>query len=139
MKVAIEIAVIDPIAPDAICIAVFMFRHHRDVRREMNSLAGAAVDKTLPPIPSDDGNGRLIAVRSTPLRLACKSTIMRLPAHSLRPEGEEKRLWVSSIKLRYRNARRLMFARAMSEHITGLEPHLQASRCEALHVLVGCR
>jgi hypothetical protein len=79
MKVAIEIAVINPIAPDAICIAVFMFRHHRDVRREMNSLAGAAVDKTLPPIPSepsDDGNGRLIAVRSTPSRLACKSTIM---------------------------------------------------------------
>jgi len=55
MKAASEIAGINPInpmAPEAVWIAVFMFRHHRNVRREMNSL------------------------RSTPSRLACKSTIM---------------------------------------------------------------
>jgi hypothetical protein len=60
-------------------------------------------------------NGRLIAFNAIEARL---QEHYHVTAGPFLPEGEERRLWVSSMKLRYRNARRRMFARAMSEHIT---------------------
>ena len=49
-----------------------------------------------------------------------------------RPEGQarERRVWVSSIKLKYRNARRPMFAQAMAQYIATLEEDTHATRAK---------
>ncbi len=44
--------------------------------------------------------------------------------------ARERRAWVSSIKLKYRNARRLMFAQAMAQYIAQLEENTHATRAK---------
>ena len=102
--------------------------------------SGENVGKKLPPTPrtpSDNGPwlDRTFIDIECASRLACMN-IMCPPAHSFqRPQQRDER-GNSSIMLRYRNARRLIFARAMSEHIAGIEPRLRALR--AKHYMFWC-
>jgi hypothetical protein len=98
-----------PVTAQVIGAAVFQSGHSYRVWTEMNSLVGHAVDETLPPLPVFD-----------------VSVARFRPGGS----GQARREWVSSIKLKYRNARRLMLAQAMAQYIAALEENTHATRAK---------
>ena len=95
----------------------------------MNSEVGQVVDKPLPPLP-------VSADRHSLDQATFNAIETRLLAHfnvpvarfGLGGSWKEKKAWASSIKLKYRNARRLMFAQAMAEYIAQLEENTHATR-----------
>ena len=118
-----------PVTAQVICAAFFETGHSLPVWSEMNSVVGQAVDKQLPPLPVfadrhslDQATFNVIETRLL--------TRFNVSVARFGPGGSalERRAWVSSIKLKYRNARRLMFAQAMAEYIAQLEENTHATR-----------
>jgi hypothetical protein len=97
----------------------------------MNSLVGQAVDKTLPPLPVLHDRHSLDHVTFDVIETRLR-THFNVNVGGFRPGGSaiQRRVWVSSIKLKYRNARRPMFAQAMAKYIATLEEDTHASRAK---------
>jgi len=122
---------IAPVAAQNICDAMFETGHTKKVFQEMNSVVGQAVNKQLPPLPFFDDRHSLDQATfdaiETRLLTHFNVFVARFgPGGSAR----ERRAWVSSIKLKYRNARRLMFAQAMAQYIAQLEENTHATRAK---------
>ena len=120
-----------PVTGQVICAAVFQCGHSYHVWAAMKSLVGQAVDETLPPLPVVDDRHSLDQVSFDAIETRLL-TYFNVFVARFRPGGSarERREWVSSIKLRYRNARRLMFAQAMAEYIAALEEDTHATRAK---------
>ncbi len=120
---------IDPVTAWNICVAVFETGHSHRVWSEMNSVVGQVVDKQLPSLP-------VFADRHSLDQATFNAIETRLLTHFnvsvVRFGGswKEKKAWVSSIKLKYRNARRLLFAQAMAQYIAQLEENTHATRAK---------
>jgi hypothetical protein len=103
-----------PVTAQVICAAVFETGHSKSVWTEMNSEVGQTVETQLPPLPVFDDRHSLdqATFDATETRLL---THFHVIVARFGPGGSarERRAWVSSIKLKYRNARRPMFAQAM--------------------------
>jgi hypothetical protein len=122
---------IGPVAAQNICAAVFGTGHTKQVFQEMNSVVWQAVDKQLPSLPVVDDRHSLDQATfdaiETRLLTHFNVSVARFgPGGSLR----ERRAWVSSIKLKYRNARRLMFAQTMAQYIAQLAENTHATRAK---------
>ena len=120
---------IAPVAAQNICDAVFETGHTRLVFQEMNSVVGQAVNKQLPPLPFFDDRHSLDqatfdAIETRLLEHFNVYVARFAPGGSARA----RRAWVSSIKLKYRNARRLLFAQTMTQYIAQLEENTHATR-----------
>ena len=120
---------IAPVAAQNICDAVFETGHTKKVFQEMNSVVGQAVNKQLPPLPVFDDRHSLDQATFD----AIKTRLLTHFNVSVSPFGpggsaRERRAWVSSIKLKYRNARRLMFAQTMAQYIAQNEENTHATR-----------
>jgi hypothetical protein len=120
-----------PVTAQAIGAAVLQSGHTYTEWAEMNSLASQAADETLPPLPGFHNRHSLdeVAFEAIETRLL---THFNVTVARFRPGGSERerRVWVSSIKLKYRNARRLMFAQAMAKYIAALEEDTHATRAK---------
>ena len=122
---------INPVTAQNICVAVFETGHSHRVWSEINSVVGQVVDKQLPSLP-------VSADRHSLDQDTFNAIEARLLAHfnvsvtRFRIGGAvEKRKWVSSIKLKYRNVRRLIkFAQALAEHIATLREDTRAIRAK---------
>ena len=97
----------------------------------MNSVVGQAVNKQLPPLPVFDDRHSLDAATFDDIETRLL-TQFNVSVARFGPGGSalERRAWVSSIKLKYRNARRLMFAQAMAQYIAQLEENTHATRAK---------
>ena len=120
-----------PVTAQVICAAVFETGHSKSVWTEMNSEVGQTVETQLPPLPVFDDRHSLdqATFDATETRLL---THFHVSVARFGPGGSarERRAWVSSIKLKYRNARRLMFAQAMAQYIAQLEENTHATRAK---------
>ena len=125
------LAHIASVAAQDICDAVFATGHSRPVYEEMNAKVRQVVDQHLSSLPVvadrhwlhpdtfDDIKTRLLSHFGV--------TVDRFgPGGSTR----KKRAWVASTKLKYRNARRLMFAQKMAQYIATLEENTHAVRAK---------
>jgi hypothetical protein len=120
-----------PVTAQVISAAVFQTGHSQRVWVEMNSLVAQAVDETLPPLPVCPDRHSLDQVTFDAIETRLR-THFNVNVGGFRPggPGREIRVWVSSIKLKYRNARRLMFAQAMAQYIATLEEDTHATRAK---------
>jgi hypothetical protein len=122
---------ITPVTAQNICDAVYETGHTGTVWSEMNSVVGLAVDEKLPSLPVFDDRHSLDQATfdaiETRLRQHFNVSVARFA-----PGGAKraKRAWASSIKLKYRNARRLLFAQAMTQYIAQLEKTTHAIRAK---------
>ena len=122
---------ITPVTAQNIFVAVFETGHSWKVWSEMNSEVGLAVDEKLPSLPVFDDRHSLDqatfdAIETRLLEHFNVSVARFAPGGAKRA----KRTWVSSIKLKYRNTRRLLFAQAMAQHIAQLEETTHATRAK---------
>jgi hypothetical protein len=111
-----------PVTAQVIGAAVFQSGHSYRVWAEMNLLVAQAVDETLPPLPVFLDRHSLDPVTFDAIE-NCFLTYFNVSiARFRRGNVQERNLkeWVSSIKLKCRNARRLMFAQAMAKYIANL-------------------
>ena len=97
----------------------------------MNSEVGQTVETQLPPLPVFDDRHSLdqATFDATETRLL---THFNVSVARFGPGGSalERRAWVSSIKLKYRNARRLTSAQSMAQYIAQLEENTHAMRAK---------
>ena len=125
------VANIAPVTAQAICDAVFQAGHSYPVWVEMNSLVAQVVNEKLQPFTVCQDRHSLDQDTFNAIEA-------RLLAHfnvsvtRFRIGGAvERREWVSSIKLKYRNARRLIkFAQALAENIATLREDTRAIRAK---------
>jgi hypothetical protein len=122
---------ITPVTAQNISVAVFETGHSCKVWTEMNSEVGLAVDEKLPSLPVFDDRHSLdqATFDATETRLLTHFNVSVAP---FGPGGSarERRAWVSSIKLKYRNARRLLFAQTVAQYIAQLEENTHATRAK---------
>ena len=114
-----------------ICDAVFATGHTLAVYTEMNSIVGHAVDKKLPPLPVGADRHSLDAATFDDIKTRLL-THFNVSVSPFGPGGSarERRAWVYSIKLKYRNARRLTSAQLMAQYIAQLEENTHAMRAK---------
>ena len=97
----------------------------------MNSLVGRAVDNQLPPLPVFDNRHSLDQATFDAIKTRLLTHFNVSVARFLTGgTARERRAWVSSIKLKYHNARRLMFEQAMAQYIAHLEANTHATRAK---------
>ena len=122
---------INPVTAQNICVAVFETGHSHRVWSEMNSVVGQVVDKQLPslPVSADRHSLDQATFNAIETRLLTHFNVS-VARFGLGGSAREKRAWVSSIKLKYRNARRLLFAQTMAQYIAQLEENTHATRAK---------
>jgi hypothetical protein len=119
------------VAAQDICDAVFATGHTHQVYTEMNSIVGQAVDQQLPPLPVFADRHSLDAATFDAIKTRLL-THFNVSVARIGPGGstKEKKAKVSSTKLQYRNARRLMFAQTMAQYIAQLKENTHATRAK---------
>ena len=120
---------ITPFTVQNICTAVFETGHSLAVWSEMNVEVGQAVDKQLPSLPVFDDRYTLDQATFDAIETRLL-THFNVSVARFVPGGSalDKRAWVSTIKLKYRNARRLLFAQAMAQYIAQSQENTHATR-----------
>jgi len=114
-----------------ICDAVFATGHTLAVYTEMNSIVGHAVDKKLPPLPVGADRHSLDAATFDAIKTRLITHFnVSVARFGLGGSYKEKKAWVASIKLKYRNARRLLFAQTVAQYIAQLEENTHAMRAK---------
>jgi hypothetical protein len=131
LDVLCAMAKITTVAPQDICDAVFAIGHSQRVYKEMNTIVGRAVDEQLQPLPVFADGHSLDAATFDDIATRLL-THFNVSVARFGPGGSERerRAWVSSIKLKYRNARRLTSAQSMAQYIAQLEENTHAMRAK---------
>jgi hypothetical protein len=131
VDVLCAMAKITTVAAQDICDAVFATGHSHRVYEEMNSIVGRAVDEQLQPLPVFANRHSLDAATFDDIETRLLTHFnVSVARFGLGGSSKEKKAWVSSIKLKYRNARRLLFAQAMAQYIAQLEENTHATRAK---------
>ena len=120
--------------------------HTKRVFQEMNSVVWQAIDKQLQSLNSVVWQAIDKQLQSLPVFHDCYSldqatfdaietrllTHFSVSVDRFGPGGSarERRAWASSIKLKYRNARRLISAQLMAQYIAQLEENTHAMRAK---------